>query len=176
MTSPRLYRLPAVVAFVLTLLSASAFAQSGATVVGSGGGHAADATVRLNGTVGQYIVGRVSQGSTGASQGFWRPPAAPQNGSRVTSPTTGDAVIAFTATPNPVTQFSELSAGNLAPGRVTIDLYDAAGAHIATLLDEIRPGGRVAVRVDGTELPSGNYTAILVNGGTRRSLILRVTK
>ena len=168
----------AAAAFALLASWTPTLAQSGPTVVGSGGGHAAAANVRLNGTVGQYIVGRVSQGTAGASQGFWKSPT-PQssaNGSPVAAPTTGESVVAFSGAPNPFSSFSDLTLQNLAPGRVTVDLYDVAGAHVATLMDEISSGGQASVHLNAADLPSGNYTAVLLNAGTRLSIIMRVIK
>ncbi len=177
MNSQRLYRLLAWGAFALAAAGAeTALAQTGGTVIGTGGGHAANESFRVNGTVGQSIVGRVAAGAAGASQGFWRGPSGSSQNDAVNSPTTGEAVVSLTGAPNPFAQFSELTMRNLTPGRITLDLYDAAGAHVATLLDEIHKGGSASARLEGTELASGNYTAVLVNGNVRRALIVRVVK
>ncbi len=176
MTSQRLDRLLATAAFALLCGWAPAIAQSGGTVVASGGGYAAAANVRLNGTVGQPIVGRTAQGKAGASQGFWRSPSPAQAHGAPEAPTTGETTVAFTGAPNPFSGFSDLTIRDLLPGRVTIDLYDAAGAHVGKLMDEMHAGGNASIRLEGADLASGNYTAVLLNEGVRRSLILRVMK
>jgi hypothetical protein len=54
-----------------------------------------------------------------------------------------------------------------AAGRVTIDVYDALGARIATALDEERPAGSQNVVFDAAGIPSGTYMVVLESNGVR---------
>ncbi len=69
--------------------------------------------------------------------------------------------------PNPVTTSAELRFTLQASRRVRIDVFDAIGLHVATLLDEERAEGTHAIAFDAARLPSGTYLAQLRAGEAR---------
>ena len=85
------------------------------------------------------------------------------------------------AYPNPFNPWTKLGFDLPAPGRVKLELYDAAGRRVALLLDENRPAGRHEVAWEGRDdegraLPSGLYLSRLSAEGRRESgrlLLLR---
>ena len=58
-------------------------------------------------------------------------------------------VLSVSAYPNPFNPSTTIRYTLPSKGRVTIDVYDARGAHIATLLDEERDAGAFTVRWEG---------------------------
>ena len=72
--------------------------------------------------------------------------------------------------PNPFNPRTQLSFDLRHDGQVTIELFDLAGRRVATLLDEVRPAGRVEVIWDGRDdsgraSASGTYFARATGGG-----------
>jgi hypothetical protein len=75
-------------------------------------------------------------------------------------------------TPNPFAGPAVLRYALPEPGRVMIEVFDARGRTVATLVDALRPAGPHAVRLDGAALPSGRYFARLRTGGVTRTATL----
>jgi len=83
--------------------------------------------------------------------------------------------------PNPFGSFVTLSFELDAPGRATLDVYDAGGRLVATLLDGSHPKGRFQIIWDGTDasgraLSSGVYFCRLRaerSSGTQKVVLLR---
>lgn len=72
--------------------------------------------------------------------------------------------------PNPFNPRTQLSFDLRRDGQVRIELFDLAGRRVATLLDEVRPAGRVEVMWDGRDdsgraSASGTYFARATGGG-----------
>jgi hypothetical protein len=83
--------------------------------------------------------------------------------------------------PNPFNPRTHLAFDLHRDGRVRIELYDLAGRHVATLLDEVRPAGRVDVMWDGRDAAgraaaSGTYFARATGGNevaTAKLMLIR---
>ncbi|MEM1127265.1 MAG: carboxypeptidase regulatory-like domain-containing protein [Bacteroidota bacterium] len=62
-----------------------------------------------------------------------------------------------TAYPNPFNPTTTIPFTLPETGAVTLQVYDALGQRVATLVDEVRPAGAHTVRFEGLDLPSGLY-------------------
>lgn len=69
--------------------------------------------------------------------------------------------------PNPFTASTTISYIVPETATVTLDVFNALGQHVATLVDERRPPGEYTVTLDASELASGVYIYRL-RAGTRR--------
>lgn len=69
---------------------------------------------------------------------------------------------AFSAHPNPFSQFQTINYEPYKAGYVSLKLYDMLGNEVATLVDGFKPAGRHETRFDGAGLPCGTYFAILI--------------
>jgi len=164
-------------AALLAVTTLSAQTRIESSVIGGGGGYSVGANMRIDATIGQAIVGHVVDPDNGVSEGFWYA-SAPGRISAADVPTTGagNEEPVVSVTPNPVSAPTEFQLRNLKPGAVSLALYDAVGHHIATMFDEERSGSTAAVPFDPGALPSGEYIALLVNGGSVRSIVVHIVK
>ncbi len=83
--------------------------------------------------------------------------------------------------PNPFNPATVISFDLGAAGQVTLAIYDAAGRHVRTLMQETRSAGRHEVRWDGTDavgrrVASGTYVYRLQAGGEERSRTMTLVK
>ncbi len=76
--------------------------------------------------------------------------------------------------PNPFNTGTNIQYELYEDDHVTIEIYDVAGRHIVTLVDEFQEMGRHEVHFDGTNLPSGvyYYTIIFQNNKHTKSMVL----
>lgn len=65
--------------------------------------------------------------------------------------------LAVTTCPNPFVDWLTVSFTQRRTGSVDVRLFDMMGQPVATLLDEVRSGGAVSVRLNGASLPNGMY-------------------
>ncbi len=101
------------------------------------------------------------------------------NGGTFTS--IGDAVAPgvatlFAAAPNPASGRTDLRFELAQSGTVTLDVYDALGRKIVTLVDEMRPAGKQSVSLDASRLSSGIYFVRMTAGGTALTRSLTVLR
>jgi hypothetical protein len=83
--------------------------------------------------------------------------------------------------PNPFNPSTRIKFGIQSAGRVSLEIYDAAGRRVRTLVDESRPAGQYdeiwrGMDDNGREVSSGVYFYRLVTGGyvqTRKMVLLR---
>jgi hypothetical protein len=81
------------------------------------------------------------------------------------------------ATPNPVTTGeARLPFTLTASSNVTIDLFDAGGAHVAALVDGRYVPGRYSVAIPAEGLAGGLYLARMVAGGKIYTMTIAVSK
>jgi hypothetical protein len=164
------------------MLSATASAQIrvASSVVASGGGPASSGGIILSGTIGQAVIGPTVTTTMKAGQGFWYtldvelPPVSvpvTPGGGRL-------AEGAFMQSwPNPFSREAELEVRIPSSGPVSLKLFDAFGREVSTLIDgDHQEAGVLSVRIDGTTLESGSYTAQLMTGGARHAIKLVVVK
>ncbi len=161
-------------ALLATALLATAFGgvRSPNTVVssveGCAGAAASGGGVIANGTAGQPgAVGVASGGGLVLYGGFWGPCTGP------TTPVDLPEAILRTELqanyPNPFNPQTRIAFTVSAPCRVVLDVFDARGQLVRTLVDEVRPAGRHGEIWDGTDfggrrVSSGLYFARLRAG------------
>jgi hypothetical protein len=121
------------------------------SVIGSAGSPASGAGIVANGTAGQPTpIGVCSGNGIVLHAGFW----GPLWGS-VTGVTTPGAEVLATALqnayPNPFNPQTRIEFTIAAPCLVRLEIFDAMGRHVATLVDDQRPAGRYQVSWEGTD-------------------------
>jgi hypothetical protein len=164
----------AAAALLLAGPAASAQIRLVSSVIGAGGGVAAGAGGGVVGTVGQGIIGPVTATGRVAWQGFWYTsiPAIP-----LAVPGESEtAETGLSVSPNPISTEATIRVAIPRSGRASLIMFDALGREVMTLADGIQDAGTLAVRVDGSMLPSGSYTIRLVAGEVRRSIRVIVAK
>jgi hypothetical protein len=65
--------------------------------------------------------------------------------------------LSLTALPNPASGFTSLAYSLDEAGPVTIEMYDARGRRVKSLLNGQQPAGAGSVRIDTRDLASGIY-------------------
>lgn len=78
--------------------------------------------------------------------------------------------------PNPFNPSTQVSFTIPASGLVTLDIHDALGRKVRTLVDSRLEAGVHSVTFDGQGLPSGTYTAILRFGDRTSSIRMTLSK
>lgn len=78
--------------------------------------------------------------------------------------------------PNPTASTTTISFELAAPSNVTLELYDAHGSIVRTLIADRREAGRHAIVVDATTIAAGNYHVVLVADGKRDLRTITVVK
>ena len=174
-------RLQMISAMIVLLLAggSAAVAQTrvGSSVIGSGGTVASGGGLRISATVGQAVIGPTQGLGTRALQGFWY--TLPLTVSSVEEPVSGgaaDRVALLSGGPNPFSDGTDLRLLLPSAGNVSLKLYDALGREVRTLVDGHRGAGTIVVHIDGADLIAGHYTAQLVAGTVRRSMMLTVVR
>jgi hypothetical protein len=94
---------------------------------------------------------------------------------------TPSRVLSLSAYPNPFNPATTLRYTLPSRGRVTIDVYDAHGAHVARVLDEEKAAGAYTTAWNGTQdggarAGSGIYFARIVHAGETRTYKLVLLK
>lgn len=146
----------------------SAGASSG-TITFSGNGTNGDQTVMLGG-VGAGT-GRLSD-PTGSSIHTPGDPFA-----TTTSKTSvADALVLAAVSPNPLRSSATVSYEVAEAGSVTIDLYDASGRVVTTLLSGDLDAGAGTLQLDATGLPTGTYHIVLRQGEAMTTTPVRIVR
>ena len=120
-------------------------------VIGSAGSPASGAGIVANGTAGQPTpIGVCAGNGIVLHAGFWGPPRG-----SVTGVTTPDAEFLRTALqdayPNPFNPETRIEFTLADACRVRLEIFDAMGRHVATLVDDQRPVGRHHASWNGTD-------------------------
>lgn len=146
------------------------------TVMGSGGGTAANGSFIMHSTVGQAIAGYTDGSGLPGHFGFWVPSgtatiSALDNGTR-----TGRAGLR-TCLPNPLQDRGILTFSPPESGTLSVVLYDDLGQFVEEIFSGHGEKGteyRVPIKI--TDLSSGHYRVILISGMFRDELPLFVIK
>jgi hypothetical protein len=136
-----------------------------------GAGRVVLATIGIGGRL--YIRREVAVGVTG-SFGPWTAVGSTPTG--VASPPARELVL-HPNFPNPFNPSTTLRYTLTRPGRVKLDLFDARGRRIATLVDQAQDAGEHSLEWngrggDGRRVAAGVYLARLLAGGESRTLKL----
>ena len=78
--------------------------------------------------------------------------------------------------PNPFNPSTQIEFALDRATSVRLEVYDALGRRIATLVDDVRPAGRFSVRVDATGLPGGLYLYRLTTETGRQTRAMMLIK
>ncbi|WP_412067412.1 DUF1501 domain-containing protein [Rubrivirga sp. IMCC43871] len=92
------------------------------------------------------------------------------------APQPSEAVRLGSPAPNPVRHRARIPFALAAPGRATLDVFDALGRHVARLADGPHGAGRHTAEFDARPLPSGTYLVRLVANGEQRTVSLTVAR
>jgi hypothetical protein len=82
---------------------------------------------------------------------------------------TGDSIFMRPVVPNPVAGSGSVRFGTAETEHVELALYDAAGSHIATIVNAELAAGEYVVDLPAATLPSGRYVLVLKTPTWRRS-------
>ncbi len=77
---------------------------------------------------------------------------------------TGGFIQIRSIAPNPFRATTNISIALPAPGPVQLDVFDLAGRHVSTLLNQPLPAGNHTAAFDGSELPPGVYLVRMTSG------------
>lgn len=133
-----------------------------AVVAGSAGGPTGSETLHVDGTVGQPTpIGRAQGSGRVLYAGFWAVRQAIVTGVETPASLPLDTRLMGNA-PNPFNPATSIRFTLAAAGPVRLDVFDARGQHVRTLVDGFRPAGRHEVlwRGDdaaGRRVASGVY-------------------
>lgn len=173
----RQFILMAIITIVSACVPAVAQITLRSSTSGGGGGAATDGNNIMAGTIGQPIIGPVTDGTTLAQQGFWY--MLPNLGTTSVYTPGGPVstgVALYQNVPNPFSATTEVKFHIPKTGRVSLKLFDAVGHEVRTLVDEVREAGTISITVSGEQLESGYYTARLVANGTTKSINMVVVR
>ena len=155
-----------VLVLVTALLAVSPAARGQYTVSGSvvscGGGAVSSETNRMIGSVGQGIVGVVSDERYTAEIGFWYQPGWILTGVP-DDPGLSPVFMLSQNRPNPFNPVTTVEFGVERPTHVTVRLYDVRGREVRTLVDEERDAGLHSIVLNASGLASGVYLLSLIH-------------
>lgn len=148
------------------------------TVLGAGGGSSGNGTTGICVTVGQPVIGITTVSGNINHQGFWHPLVSPvRAGFDVREiPVTGERALTARIWPNPSSGSADLFVTVPAAGDFSAILYDMRGVAVRALHDGFCPAGRLNIPLDGTDLPSGAYTAVLTSGAERTMVVFHLAR
>src|SRR5512133_2839907 len=142
-------------------------------VIGSGAALATGTNSRMMGTVGQTIIGRVTSSSNVGMLGFWYTyPYAGTTG--IESHADVAANASLQVSPNPASDQAAIRIGLPTGGHVALLVYDGLGRQRLELLREQLPAGVTTLPLECSQLASGDYTLVLMQGPMRLTVPLRV--
>ena len=152
-----------------TAATADAQPRVAASVLAQGAASASNGTFRLNGTVGQAVIGSANARGVQVNKGFWYYSPAPAQTSSVESSgvVRSTGAVAAAVSPNPMSAGGRLRVEVPSHGRVSVRLVDALGRQVAVLLDDVREPGALDIEIDATGLEPGRYLVDVSAGGAR---------
>ena len=145
---------------ILALLVPCAFSQTriSKSVLASGGNVSSNSSYRLDATVGQTVIGLVSNSSTRTGQGFWYQVtgSTPVSVEDFPSPLP-DMVSLVQNYPNPVHSSTTFKFSIPEGSPVVIEVYNMLGTLVKTVFRDNLPSGLHEVRWENVDLPTGLY-------------------
>lgn len=143
------------------------------SVISAGATLASDAQVRIQGTVGQPIIGIVNNTYQIDYQGFWfvykTKSLWPLSVEEEKGQTTNSKFLTLRNYPNPFSSQTTLEFNLPSNGIVNLKLYNSLGREVKSLVTGFRQAGLIKVHITSDELESGQYVAVLnANGATER--------
>ncbi|MFQ5650689.1 MAG: T9SS type A sorting domain-containing protein [bacterium] len=146
-------------------------------VLGSGGETASDSRFRIVGTVGQPVIGAVSNSANIHQAGFWYDAIELVTSvDQVPSETIPTEFQLAQNYPNPFNPTTTIEFALPGPSQVTLELFDLLGRKVALLVDEALPPGEFKVLFDASGLASGVYLYRLRAEGFVRTRKLTLLK
>lgn len=126
------------------------------SVVGSGGQPMSSSNNVVVGTVGQSVIGIVTNSLNAASQGFWYT-IDPQIGSVATPGYTAEGNTLHQNFPNPFKEETKIAFTLARRSPVTLKIFGMPGQEVATLADGFYEAGDHELKFEDPLLPSGTY-------------------
>ena len=162
----------------IALSAASAFAQYSiqSSVIGSGGGPASNGTYSMNGTIGQTVIGPVSNSQFAVGQGFWHN-AALTNGVPTPGPGTATGYELDQNFPNPFNPSTTITFSIPERQKVTLKIMNLLGEEIERAIDGVwMEAGQWKYEFQATNIPSGTYIYRLEAGNFVKTRKMVLTK
>jgi hypothetical protein len=163
---------------MIAMSSLSAHAQFSiiSSVIGSGGGPATDGTFSLDGTIGQAIIGPVTDGTITDNQGFWYIASLVTN-SVSQLPLQPNGYSLGQNFPNPFNPSTTMRFSVPERAKVTMRVLNLLGEEVARVIDgETYGAGTYEVDFRAKDLPSGTYIYRLEAGNivmTKKMVLMR---
>ena len=132
-------------------------------VVAGGAMDAANASMRLQGTFGQSVVG-VTTAADNLSQGFWHNTEAASGVSVSQTGPPADFTLEQNY-PNPFTPSTLIRFSLPENAHVVLRIYSLTGALVKTLVDDQLNAGVYSVNFDAADMTAGTYLYTLQTGG-----------
>lgn len=147
------------------------------SVIASGGATATGGAFRVQGTLGQPLIGPAIGPDASGAFGFWHNLMPKQTSAvRDAHTATGAGAATIRVMPHPVVATSRVTIELPAAGVASLRLYDGLGRMRATLVDEEHLGERTEVILPADELESGSYTLVLFTNGRQLSTPVQITR
>ena len=141
---------------MLLLVHSSVTAQTGIMkgVIGSGSVGAANTTLHVVGTLGQPLIGSITNMDRAVWQGFWHA----QSDVTASTPVPSLGSTLLSCTPNPASGPAILNVAVPQTGSVTLTLHDLLGRTVQHIEHSSRETGTFSVKLETGALPDGRYT------------------
>ncbi len=170
MIKPRQYLLLMALGIAMSV-SASAQIVLKSYVIGTGGGAATDGTNIMAGTIGQSIIGPVTNSSNWAGQGFWYTlPVLGTTGVDYVPGAVAAGVALYQNVPNPFSTTTQVRFYLPKSMNISFKLFDEVGHEVRTLAEGVHEAGITTLTVSADQLESGYYTARLIANGTAKTI------
>ena len=161
----------------VALSAASAFAQYTiqSSVIGSGGGPMSNGTYSMNGTVGQSVIGPVSNSQFSVGQGFWHN-AAPASDVKP-GPGLALGYELDQNFPNPFNPSTTITFTIPERQKVTLKIMNLLGEEIERAIDGVwMEAGQWKYEFQASNIPSGTYIYRLEAGNFVKTRKMVLTK
>ena len=162
----------------VALSAASAFAQQyviQSSVIGSGGGPMSNGTYSMNGTVGQSVIGPVSNSQFSVGQGFWHN-AAPASDVKP-GPGLALGYELDQNFPNPFNPSTTITFTIPERQKVTLKIMNLLGEEIERAIDGVwMEAGQWKYEFQASNIPSGTYIYRLEAGNFVKTRKMVLTK
>jgi hypothetical protein len=135
------------------------------SVLGNGGGLISSTDNHMAGTIGQPVIGIISNSSNSMALGFWHMTGSLATGVEDILKTDQKGYRLDQNYPNPFYHVTTIKFAVPKHSSVTLKLYDMQGREVITLIDEDLPPGEHHVELNAKDLPGGIYFYRLETAG-----------